>query len=69
MSLVCYIAIFCFPLFISCFPEQPSGHPSKKPEEPTTSVDENGIVTIVEYAVNDEGKKVKVNWNCSVNMV
>lgn len=40
--------------------EQPSGRPSKKLEEPRTSVDENGIVTIVEYAVNDEGKKVKI---------
>lgn len=69
MSLVCHITIFCFPLFITCFPEQPSGRPSKKLEEPTTSVDENGIVTIVEYAVNDEGKKVKVSWNRSVTMV
>ncbi|EJD05518.1 translation initiation factor eIF3g [Fomitiporia mediterranea MF3/22] len=28
-----------------------------KPEE---SVDENGIITVVEYSVNDEGKKVKI---------
>ena len=29
-----------------------------KPEE---TVDENGIITVVEYSVNDEGRKVKVS--------
>ena len=34
------------------------------PGKPQESVDENGIITIVEYAVNDEGKKVKVSYKC-----
>ena len=37
--------------------------PRPKIEE---SVDENGIVTTVEYAINDEGKKVKARFDTRI---
>ena len=31
-----------------------------RPQKHEETVDENGIITVVEFSVNDEGKKVKV---------
>lgn len=35
----------------------------------TESTDANGITTVVEYKMNDEGKKVKVRWGCRLSFV
>ncbi len=40
--------------------DQPSNQSTETPQKISDSIDENGVRTVVEYVLNDEGKKVKV---------